>query len=127
MAEQQTMGRIYIADDSDRVEEESIARGCRLDVLVEIEGHYYKPHINTVERLTQEANAAFESGKALDTAPCQIIVHRADLQIIIQTVRALAVQHFFDAFVPIDLTALYQSCFPALAHIQGWICVDRFN
>ena len=39
------MIKIFLSENNSRVEEESILRGCRADVLVEIDGFYYIPFV----------------------------------------------------------------------------------
>ena len=114
------MIQIFLSENNDRVEEESILRGCRADVLVEIDGFYYIPFVNTLERLSQEANDAFKKGIAYDVEPCQIIVPIADKDNIIKTILLLNNEDFFDAFVPINLTTRYQHTFPHLSDISNW-------
>lgn len=115
------MIKIYLSESNDRVEEESILRGCRADVLVEIDGLYYKPFVNTLERLSQEVNDAFSHGIAYDIDPCQIIVQTLSRDNIIKTILFLHSEGFFDAFVPINLKKTYQHTFSHLSHISNWI------
>jgi len=114
------MIKIFLSENNDRVEEESILRGCRADVLVEIDGSYYNPFVNTLERLSQEVNDAFKQGVTYDIDPCQIIVQASDRDNIIKTVLSLYNEGFFDAFVPINLKTMYQHTFPHLSDIANW-------
>lgn len=113
------MIRIFLSENNDRVEEESILRGCRTDVLVEIDGAYYAPYVTTLESLCQEVTDAFAKGVAYDTDPCQIIVRTSDKDNIIQSILFLYDEDYFDAFVPIDLTKTYQHTFPHLSRIEN--------
>lgn len=54
------MIKIYVSNNSELYELDSIDKGCRLDVLVDIDGSYYKPLIYTLGRLTQEVLEAFK-------------------------------------------------------------------
>ena len=114
------MVKIFISENNDRVEEESILRGCRADVLVEVNGCYYKPFVNTLERLSQEVNDAFAQGVAYDIDPCQIIVQTLSKDNIIKTILFLYREGFFDAFVPVDLSNIYQHTFSHLSDIANW-------
>ena len=102
------MLKIYIADNRSRAEIESIEKGCRSDVLVEIDGRYYKPFVNTIERLSQEVNDSFIRGETFDIDPCQIIVKKASINAIIETLVELSRNNFFDFFVPVNLKNLYK-------------------
>ena len=114
------MVKIFISENNNRVEEESIQKGCRSDVLVEVNGYYYKPFINTPERLSQEANDAFAQGIPYDVEPCQIIVAKASKDNIIKTILFLYEEGFFEAFAPIDLRIMYQYAFQHLSNIANW-------
>ncbi len=114
------MLKIFLSENNDRVEEESILRGCRADVLVEVNDCYYKPFVNTLERLSQEVNDAFAQGVAYDIDPCQIIVQTSSRDNIIKTILFLHEEGFFDAFVPVDLRNIYQHTFPHLSNIANW-------
>ena len=114
------MIKIFLSENSERVEEESILRGCRADVLVDINGSYYVPFVNTIERLSQEVRDAFKQGIVYDIDPCQIIVPIADKYNIIKTILFLYNEGFFDAFVPVSLTTRYQHTFPHLSDVSNW-------
>ena len=114
------MIKIFLSENNDRVEEESVLRGCRADVLVEIDGLYYKPFVNTLQRLSQEVNDAFEQGIAYDIDPCQIIVQTSTKDNIIKTILFLHRERFFDAFIPVDLRKIYQHTFSRLSDIANW-------
>lgn len=114
------MIKIFLSENNDRVEEESILRGCRTDVLVEIDGFYYKPFINTLERLSQEITDAFVRSASYDIDPCQIIVQSSSRDNIIKTILFLHNKGFFNAFVPINLQTIYQHTFPHLSDIANW-------
>jgi hypothetical protein len=112
--------KIFVSENNDRVEEESVLKGCRADVLVEVNGCFYKPFVNTLERLSQEANDAFARGDAYDVDPCQIIVKKASKDNIIKTILYLYEEGFFEAFIPIDLRKMYQYAFQHLSDIANW-------
>ena len=112
--------KIFVSENNDRIEEESILRGCRADVLVEVNGCFYKPFVNTLERLSQEVTDAFTRGIAYDIDPCQIIVKNASKDNIIKTILHLHEEGFFEAFVPIDLRKIYQYAFQHLSDIANW-------
>ncbi|MBP5356577.1 MAG: hypothetical protein J6Y68_00325 [Clostridia bacterium] len=116
------MLKIYFEEDSERREHESIERGCRLDVLVEIDGKYYEPIINTIERLAQEVNEAFEDNKIYDIDPCQILVKEANKELIIKSIVKLYQQSFFKYFNPIDLNK-YKTICEKLIDIKNWVQV----
>ena len=114
------MIKIFLSEDNERVEEESILKGCRSDVLVEIDGFYYNPFVNTLERLSQEVTDAFTQGEAYDIDPCQVIVQTSSKDNIIKTILFLYDEGFFDAFVPINIKKTYQHTFPQLSSIENW-------
>lgn len=117
------MIKIFVSENNDRVEFESVQKGCRCDVLVEIDGNYYKPFVNTVGRLTQEANDAFSQGMPYDVEPCQILVAEANIENIIKTILYLHDGRFFDSFVPVDVSKLYRYGFQHLSDIANWVQV----
>lgn len=112
--------KIYFAENNERAEAESIEKGCRLDVLVEIDGNYYKPLINTIGRLAQEVNDAFVNDEIFDSEPCQILVNEASKETIIKTILELNNQKFFSSFMPVDLKKLYSNNFVELTDISNW-------
>ena len=114
------MIKIFLSENNDRVEEESILKGCRTDVLVEIDGFYYNPIVNTLERLYQEVTDSFAQGVVYDIDPCQIIVQSSSKDNIIKTILFLYDEGYFDAFVPIDIKNTYQHMFPHLSTIENW-------
>lgn len=114
------MIKIFLSEDNNRIEEESISKGCRTDVLVEIDGFYYTPFVNTLERLYQEVTDAFAQGVAYNIDPCQIIVQTSSKDNIIKTILLLYDEGYFDAFVPIDIKKTYQHTFPHLSVIENW-------
>ena len=116
------MLKIFFEEDSERREYESIERGGRLDVLVEINGKYYEPIINTIERLSQEAYEAFEDNRIYDMDPCQILVKEASKELIIKSIVELYRQNFFNYFNPIVLNKYKKIC-EKLTDIKNWIQV----
>lgn len=116
------MLKIYFSEDSERNEYESVERGCRLDVLVEIDGRYYQPIINTIERLVQEVNEVFEKDEVYDIDPCQILVKEASKNLIIKSIVELYQKDFFNYFNSINLEK-YKTTFTKLTDINNWVQV----
>lgn len=99
---------------------ESIERGCRSDVLVEIDGKYYRLAVSTIDRLTQEVKDAFRISRTYEMDPCQVIVREASLDDIVETILALCNNCFFESFMPVDLGVLYSCGFQYLSNIENW-------
>lgn len=113
------MLKIYFENDSERREIESRDRGCRLDVLVESNGKYYEPIINTVERLVQEAQEAFSKKEVYFLDPCQILVREASKALIIESIVALHKDGYFKHFTEINLSK-YNNISKRLTNINNW-------
>lgn len=116
------MVKIYFENDSERREAESIDRGCRLDVLVDIDGCYYEPVINTIGRLTQEVQDAFDNGEVYFIDPCQIIVQEANKKMIIEAILQLSAKGYFKSFISINLNK-YEKIDKRLTFINNWVRV----
>lgn len=115
------MIKIFVSENSKTIEMESIEKGCRSDVLVQIGKKYYKPFVNTIERLAQEVEEAFENSELYEIEPCQIIVKEANTKAIVETILYLHHNHYFDHFVPVHLNILYENGFQYLSNIENWI------
>ena len=115
------MIKIYMSTNNDKAELDCIEKGCRMDVLVEIDGRYYRPLINTLGRLQQEVEEAFSQGLPYKAETCEIIVAEANSTNIIDAILYLNKEGFFDAFVPVDLKILFQHGFQHLSDISNWV------
>ena len=114
------MLKIYFENDSERREMESIERGCRLDVLVESDGKFYEPVINTIDRLVQEVQEVFAENKIYFIDPCQIIVQEANKKLIVESIIALHRNGFFNHFSEINLCK-YEKISARLTDIRNWV------
>ena len=112
--------KIFVSENNDRVEMESIERGFRSDILVEIDGKYYRLAVSTIDRLTQEVKDAFRNSRTYEMNPCQVIVREASLDDIVETILALCNNCFFESFMPVDLGVLYSCGFQYLSNIENW-------
>ncbi len=117
------MLKIYFTVDDEFSEADFIDKGCRGDVLVEIDGKFYNPDIITFDRLSLAVNYAFSRGDNCESQPCQILVKEAGKERIIRAVLECYNKKFFDSFIPISLENVFAGSVPEFANISNWIQV----
>lgn len=93
--------------------------GCRLWIFTEIDGQFYVLMANTIERLVQEANDAFEKGEVYDVEARQIIVKEASREWIVKTIVELYSNGYFEDFEPICI-GKYKKINGNIADMKNW-------
>lgn len=93
---------IYFANDSDIAELEAISKGYRTDVFVKINESIYSINIYTMNRLTQDFQSEVNNYGFYAPEPNLVIVVESKKNEIIETVKKIFKQQFFNDIKPVE-------------------------
>ena len=93
---------IYFLYDSELAEYEASNKGYRTDVFVEIDSSLYNVRIYTLLRLQQGFESEIESYGFYTVEPNLILVKDSNKKEIIETIKRLYEQKYFDELKPIE-------------------------
>ena len=93
---------IFFSENSDLSEYESINKGYRIDVFVEINNKVYNVHIYTLIRLQQDFETEFETEGFYLTEPNIVLVKNSNRAEIVNTINNLYVNNYFLNIKPVN-------------------------
>jgi len=93
---------IYFTDDSDLAEYEAENKGYRTDVFVKVGHNLYSVKIYTMIRLQQDFESEIESYGFYKSEPNLVLVKESTKDEIIDVVKELYEQEYFDALKPTE-------------------------
>ncbi|MCM1368219.1 MAG: hypothetical protein NC184_05385 [Roseburia sp.] len=110
---------IFVSDDSDVTEQESIIKECRDDVLVSYDGLTYPLDVMTISRIKFELDLARNDDQVYYLNNT-IVVENLKRNTVIHEIVKLVESNAIKAFSTIDLQQFYQNSFPELQCINNW-------
>lgn len=110
---------IFFSDDSDLIEQESIIKECRDDVLVSYDNLFYPSDVMTMGRIKLEMDLARSSDQTYYLTNT-LIVESLEKDIIIREIIKLVESNAIKTFSAINLQQFYKNTFPELQNISNW-------
>lgn len=93
---------IYFSDDSELAEYEALSRGYRTDVYVKIDSNIYNLKIYAMVRLQQDFESEIQSYGFYASEPNLILVKEANKEEVIETIKKLYEQKYFEEIKPVE-------------------------
>lgn len=92
---------IYLLDDSELAEFESISKGYRQDVYVKINSNWYNINVYDIVRLQQDFESEIEESRYYSIESNLVLVSEVSRDNIIFTIQKLVKQKYFEELKPI--------------------------